>query len=83
MPRLLFLIFIGYVLYRIFKGLSAAKDLPHDATASEETFRDPVCGVYVARNDAVVGNLEGEKLHFCSRACLERFRDQLENKAQK
>lgn len=83
MPKLLFLIFIGYVLYRIFKGFSAAKDLPTDATTSEETFRDPICGVYVTRDDAVVGNLEGEKLHFCSKACLERFRDQLENKAQK
>jgi YHS domain-containing protein len=33
----------------------------------------------VAKGDAVIGNLEGRKLYFCSMSCLEKFRDQLEN----
>ncbi len=35
--------------------------------------------MYVARGDAVIGNMEGRKLYFCSMSCLEKFRDQLEN----
>lgn len=79
MAKLLVLILVGYILYKMFKGRSAAKEVRRDADQEEETFRDPVCGTYVARGDAVIGNLEGRKLYFCSISCLEKFRDQLEN----
>ncbi len=78
MARLLVLIIVGYVLYQMFKGRPAEKELPKESVPDEETFKDPVCGVYVTKEDAVIGTLDGEKLHFCSMACLERFRDQLE-----
>lgn len=77
MAKLLVLILIGYVLYQMFKGRSAAKEVRRDAQ-EEETFRDPICGTYVARGDAVVGRLEGQKHYFCSMSCLEKFREQVE-----
>ena len=83
MARLLFLILIGYVLYRMFRRRPAATEVPQDVTPGAETYRDPVCGVYVTEDDAVVGRLAGEKIYFCSRACLDRFQEQLENKAEK
>jgi YHS domain-containing protein len=81
MIKLLIWILIGYVVYQMFKGRSGNKDLPKGTPIGEETHRDPVCGVYVTRDDAVVGRLEGERLYFCSMACLEKYREQIENKS--
>ncbi len=64
----------GLVIYLIFRLVRKKRELPA-ATESkaEETYRDPVCGVYVPAGDAVVGNLEGRRIHFCSRECLDKF----------
>ncbi|ABQ24914.1 YHS domain-containing protein [Geotalea uraniireducens] len=78
MARLLVMIIVGYVLYLMFKGRPGAKEFPKDAMPDDETFKDPVCGVYVTKDDAVIGTMDGEKFHFCSMACLEKFREQLE-----
>ena len=79
--RILIWLFIGYCLYVFFKG-RGRKEIPPDHAPREketETYKDPVCGVYVAGDDAVVGRLAGEKVYFCSMACLEKYREQLGN----
>ena len=79
--RFIFLLLIGYCLYRIIMGYNRKEILPetHSRADETETHKDPVCGVYVARDDAVVGNLEGQKIYFCSMACLEKYRERLEH----
>lgn len=80
--RFLIWLLIGYCIYFFFKG-RGRKEIPpvHAPRKKEtETYKDPVCGVYVTGDDAVVGRLEGEKVYFCSMACLEKYREQLENK---
>lgn len=72
-----------YVGYRIVKGFIASRKQEEPEPAGpvkEDTFQDPVCGVYVAEEDAVIGRHEGERLHFCSMECLEKYRQQLESK---
>ena len=71
---------LGYVVYLIFKGKTVNRELPKEKNAGEETHRDPVCGVDVAEEDAVVGRLEGERIFFCSMACLEKYREQVTHK---
>lgn len=80
--RFLFWLLIGYVAYRIIKGfLDARNKQPSPANSAEvETFRDPVCGLYVSQEDATVGILEGEKLYFCSLNCLEKYQERLNTK---
>ncbi len=77
MIRLLMWLLLGYVVYLIFKGKSIKKEIPREKPAGEETHRDPVCGVYVAEDDAVVGRLEGKRIFFCSMACLEKYQEQV------
>jgi YHS domain-containing protein len=79
--RFLFWLLIGYCLYVIFKGRGRKEVPPASPSRGEETetHKDPVCGVYVTRDDAVVGNLEGERIYFCSRECREKFREQIEH----
>jgi len=69
--RFLILLLIGYLVYRIVRG-RAAPEIPKESTATE-TFRDPVCGVYLSESDAVVGNMGGKRYHFCSIGCLQQF----------
>jgi len=75
-----FLIFalIGYCIYLMFKGRAKAVEAPKPV--GEETYKDPVCGTYVSEADAVIGRVEGERVHFCSMDCLEKYKEKLEHK---
>lgn len=83
MIRLLIWLLFIYIGFRVVKSLTAPKDANPGVGAgrddAEVTHRDPVCGVYVAEDDAVVGTLDGERHYFCSMNCLEKFRDQLDH----
>ncbi|WP_198419364.1 MULTISPECIES: YHS domain-containing protein [Geomonas] len=63
---------LGYLVYRMFVGKAPQKIEKQEKSAAE-TFQDPVCGVYIAEADAVVGRLEGKRYHFCSMECLRKF----------
>lgn len=83
MIRLIFVLLIGYCVYLIIKGAmrKTAQSRPVGRQEGEITHKDPVCGVYVTEEDAVVGKLEGKKIYFCSMECLEKYRKKLENKS--
>lgn len=69
--RFLIFILVGYLVYRMVRA-KVAPEITKESAATE-TFQDPVCGVYVSESDAVIGNLEGKRYHFCSVGCLQQF----------
>jgi len=82
MIRLLVWLLFIYIGYRIVISLVTgkkpeviAKEKVADAAVTQ---RDPVCGMYVSEEDAVVGKLDGQRHYFCSMACLEKYREQLD-----
>lgn len=83
MIRFLFIGLLIYIGYRIIVSLSTTKATKPPATANgntgEETHRDPVCGVYVTEDNAVIGRYDGKRHYFCSMDCLERYREQLDH----
>ena len=79
MSRMLIFFLIGYLIYVLVKKRSTGKIQEKKEEVKEEMFRDPVCGVYVTKGDAVIGRHDGERIHFCSMACLEKYREQLEH----
>ncbi len=81
MFRLIIWLLLAYIGFRILKALVTKKDavLPPQRHDSEETVQDPVCKMYLAKKDAVIGTLEGNRHYFCSMNCLEKFRDQLDH----
>ncbi len=83
MIRFLVIGLLLYIGYRILISLtSAKKPLTKPAgsrDAGEETYRDPVCGVYVSEETAVIGRHDGQRHYFCSMDCLEKYREQLDH----
>ena len=83
MIRLLVIGLLLYIGYRIIISLTSAKKPPvkpgeNHGTASVETHRDPVCGVYVSEETAIIGRHDGQRHYFCSMNCLEKYREQLD-----
>jgi len=83
--RLLMWALLIYIGYRIVVALISPKSRPTETSrvkdAAMATHADPICGVYVSEEDAVVGTLDGQRHYFCSHACLEKFREQLDHTA--
>jgi YHS domain-containing protein len=69
--RFLILLLVGYLVYRMVRA-KVAPVIEKESKATE-TFQDPVCGVYISEADAVIGNMEGKRYHFCSIGCLQQF----------
>lgn len=75
--RMLLWLLLVYVGYRIVRGYLGGQNRPATAGVETETYQDPVCGVYVAADDAVIGILNDKRIHFCSMNCLEKYREKL------
>jgi YHS domain-containing protein len=76
----LLLIYIGYrVIMALVSGKKTAALNKGNAADAAITHRDPVCGMYVSEDDAVIGKLDGQRHYFCSMACLEKYREQLDH----
>lgn len=85
MFRLLIWLLLGYIGFRIIKSLTAPNKSMTSGTAprtGEETVQDPICKMYLAKEDAIVGTLDGTRHYFCSMDCLEKFREQLDHTHQ-
>jgi YHS domain-containing protein len=72
-----------YIGYRIIVSLVTSKKPQVKSAGSrdpgEETYLDPVCGLYVTMETAVIGRHDGQRLYFCSMNCLEKYREQLDH----
>ena len=83
MIRLLVVGLLFYIGYRIIISLTSTNKPPAKSAANrdpgEETYRDPVCGVYVSEETAVIGRHNGQRHYFCSMNCLEKYREQLDH----
>ena len=71
--KFLIWVLLGYLVYRMLRAKAAPEIEKAKEQPASETFQDPVCGVYISEADAVVGNMEGKRFHFCSIGCLKEF----------
>ena len=83
MIRLLIWLLLIYIGYRVVMALVTGKktEAVNQGSVADAaiTHRDPVCGIYVSEDDAVVGRLDGQRHYFCSMNCLEKYREQLDH----
>ena len=81
--NLIFVIFIGWLLNRVFRRLfgtpldrGGSRSVPRGGSApviAGQTARDPICGMFVSTELSHQLTRGKETLHFCSRECLERY----------
>jgi YHS domain-containing protein len=79
MMRILILVFLIYLLYRLVRGLMRVQGPQPSARGGEgdvvdDMVQDPNCGTYIPRSEAVRRSAGGEDLWFCSEACAEAYR---------
>lgn len=81
MIKLLLLILLGFVLYSFFLSLTrSTTNLPPKKHRNRQIkgvpmVEDPVCGTYLPEEDAIKARIQGSDYYFCSKTCLERFKD--------
>jgi uncharacterized protein len=81
MIKLLLLVLLGFVLYSFFLSLTRPKTgispegPPTRQVKGALMVEDPVCGTCLPQDDAVKARIKGSDYYFCSKTCLDRFRD--------
>lgn len=41
----------------------------------DEMVKDPCCGVYIPKKEAIEKKIKGQKYYFCSKECMEKFKE--------
>lgn len=81
MIKLLLLVLLGFVLYSFFLSLTrpktsiSSKDSRNRQVKGALMVEDPVCGTCLPQEDAIKAHIKGSDYYFCSKTCLDRFRD--------
>jgi uncharacterized protein len=78
MIKVLILIFLGYIAYRVLRKyiipVEHREAPPAAGTGSvDEMVQDPFCNTYVPRRTAIRRIIGGREYFFCSEACADRF----------
>lgn len=76
MIRVIFIVVLAYVLYRLVKSTFGRNDKPlegSDPGVIDEMVQDPLCKTYVPFREAVRRVVNGRELFFCSKECADRF----------
>ena len=74
--RILFYILIGYLIYRLLRGLivpgrNAGREDRYGTV--NEMVQDPFCKTYIPLRDARKKVINGKEYFFCSEACYAKF----------
>ena len=82
MVRLLLLVIFAFLIYamvsavlRIFRGAPPLNPPPpaEKSSEGEQMVKDPQCGTYLPRGDALSVTVAGKEEFFCSEACRDAF----------
>ena len=73
------LVILYYLIRRAIRkiGQGGALEKPMDRGPGNQMVQDPVCRVFVPRENAVKEQIGGQTYYFCSRGCATAFEKQL------
>jgi YHS domain-containing protein len=76
--RLIIWALLGFLVYVLVKaavqGFHASKSQPPEKSRGGETMeRDPRCGTFVPRGEAVTASIRGQQHWFCSTRCRDEY----------
>ena len=80
MIRLLILLILVFLAYTFFTGVrqlltgQGKRNLPpKSGPKGEDMVRDPQCGIYLPRSEALKKMVSGRQQYFCSKECRDAF----------
>ena len=78
--KLIIMLVVGYLCYRLLKNWMMAGGQPrgHVSASPKEQIddvmiQDPACGVYFSKENAVRAQINGQELYFCSPECRDKY----------
>ena len=74
--RLIIIVFILYLLYRITKGLFGPRkeiNLKRPTGVIDELVKDPFCKTYIPQRESIKRVIGGKEFYFCSDECANKF----------
>ena len=77
MLKFLFFFIIGYILFRLLKGVfGSGQELKRgpDGGVIDEMVQDPFCETYIPKRESVKRVIGGEQYFFCSSECADKFK---------
>jgi len=79
--RLIFYLFIAYVIYLFLRLLLAPRRPPRRPAnrpqSSGVMVKDETCNTYLPREEAILEKVEGKEYYFCSQECRKKFLEQV------
>ena len=84
--RILLLLFLFYVLYRLLKGSRQRGDKEHEEKKGQQPLshdvlvEDPVCHTYIPQGQATTLHEKGMTRYFCSESCKKKYVEMLRTK---
>jgi uncharacterized protein len=92
--KIIMLAVVAFILYRVLRSVflpdaarrpkverrTRSQGAPGNRVIEDEMVRDPVCGTYLPRREALVDRRGGEQLFFCSRECRDAYLEDLRRK---
>ena len=76
MFRLVIIIFLAYLLYRLVKGVFGHTTKIYKGSTGgviDEMVQDPLCKTYIPKREAIKRVIDGKEIFFCSKECADRF----------
>ena len=76
MLRLVIIVFLAYLLYRLVKGVFGQTTKIYKGSTGaviDEMVQDPFCKTYIPKREAVKRVIGGKEILFCSKECADRF----------
>ncbi len=78
--RLILWLIFGFLVYTAVQAikqqlLKPPAPPPEKTARGEEMIKDPECGTYVPKNDAILARIKGKSHYFCSTTCRDKYQD--------
>jgi YHS domain-containing protein len=74
--RLIIYLVLIYIAVKLIRRILAPLQVK-TADETEEMVKDPECGTYIPKKDALVKKIKGEKWPFCSDECYKKYKEKL------
>ncbi len=83
MLRFLFIVILGYLIYRTLKGVFASRRLLNKDQGGgmiNEMVQDPFCKTYIPKRESIKRRIGGKEFFFCSNECADKFEEEEKSK---